>query len=290
MRNILLQLDTDNHPSSFDSVTAIDSGVDHLLRYANVEPLSVEPLIHGAMFTRGGDGLRHSAIFVGGSNVSDAEELFRACQSVFFDSMRVSILLDANGCNTTASAAVVSAMQHCELDGNHATILGGTGPVGRRIAQLLAISGCQVVLTSRSAERAQQAAHQINEKSECQFVRGMAMNTQQDAAKVCADASLLFACGAAGVELIDKNTINGLGTLKVAVDLNAVPPVGIAGLAVADRAKPIGNGNAVGYGAIAVGGLKMKAHRAAVQSLFEQNDRVLDCVEVFEITKSIALS
>ena len=60
----------------------------------------------------------------------------------------------------------------------------------------------------------------------------------------------------------------------MAIDLNAVPPSGIGGLGVTDKAKPIGSG--VGYGAIGVGGLKMKTHRAAIESLFTSNDRVLD--------------
>ncbi len=70
-KRILIQLDGDSHPSSFDSVVAIDAGVDHLLRYQDVQVTSVVPIVHGAMFTRGGDALRHTAIFIGGSDVDD---------------------------------------------------------------------------------------------------------------------------------------------------------------------------------------------------------------------------
>ena len=287
MRKILLQFDTDHHASSFDSVVAIDAGVDDLMRYHDVEPVSVTPLVHGAMFTRGGDALRNTAIFVGGSNVADAEDLMKACQKAFFGPVRVSIMLDANGCNTTASAAVVAAHRHAELDGASAAVLGGTGPVGRRVAQLLAISGCRVTVTSRSEDRAQAAASQINTRSGCDLVRGAGMNTANDASNICADVQMIFGCGAAGVELIDLATATSLKSLKVAVDLNAVPPAGLGGIDVADKAKPIGTGGALGYGAIGVGGLKMKTHRAAIQSLFETNDRVLDAEEIFAIAKSI---
>ena len=106
---ILLQLDTDPHPSSFDSVVAIDSGVDHLLQYGNVQAESVTSLVHGAMFTRGGEDLSQTAIFIGGSNVHTAEELMKSVSKVFFGPVRVSVMLDANGCNTTAAAAVAAA-------------------------------------------------------------------------------------------------------------------------------------------------------------------------------------
>ena len=153
-KRILIQLDSDPQPSSFDSVVAIDAGVDHLLRYGGVQVTSVVPLVHGAMFTRGGDDLKNTAIFIGGSDVDEAERLLAACQEAFFGPVRVSLMLDANGCNTTASAAVVAASRHVDLAGAKAVVLGGTGPVGRRVAQLLASDGANVTLTSRSLDRA----------------------------------------------------------------------------------------------------------------------------------------
>lgn len=114
-KNILLQFDIDTQPSTFDSVVAIDAGVDHLLRYEGVQVTGVTPLVHGAMFTRGGEELKHTAIFIGGSDVGAAEKLLVACQKAFFGPVRVSLMLDANGCNTTASAAVVAASRHIEL-------------------------------------------------------------------------------------------------------------------------------------------------------------------------------
>ena len=132
---ILLQLDCDVQPSSFDSIVAIDAGVDQLLRYGGVQVTSVLSLVHGAMFTRGGDDLKRTAIFIGGSDVDVAERLMTACRNAFFGPIRVSVMLDANGCNTTAAAAVVAASRHVDLAGTKAVVLGGTGPVGRRVAQ-----------------------------------------------------------------------------------------------------------------------------------------------------------
>lgn len=282
---ILLQLDCDVQPSSFDSVVAIDAGVDQLLRYGGVQVTSVTPLVHGVMFTRGGDDLRNTAIFIGGSDVDDAERLLAACRDAFFGPVRVSLMLDANGCNTTASAAVVAAARHVELRGAKAVVLGGTGPVGRRVAMLLASDGAEVLLTSRSRERAEHACREITDRLDAANIKPKSIGSLRDAEGVLHPAEIVIACGAAGVELVSESLMTSLPALKVAIDLNAVPPSGIGGLKVTAKGEAFGRG--VGYGAIGVGGLKMKTHRAAIQSLFEANDRVLDAAEIYSIAKSI---
>src|SRR5689334_13799436 len=102
---ILLQLNTNPQPSVFDAVVAVDAGVDHLFRHGQVRPESVRDLVNGALFTRGPDDLRRTAIFVGGSDVAAGEAVLSAIQKTFFAGFRVSVLLDPNGCNTTAAAA-----------------------------------------------------------------------------------------------------------------------------------------------------------------------------------------
>ena len=108
MKKILIQLDTDPQPSTFDRVVAVDSDVDELFCYGGVTPDNVTPLVHGAMFTRGGDDLKNTAIFIGGSDVAAGEALLEAVQSIFFGPVRVSILMDSNGSNTTAAAVRVT--------------------------------------------------------------------------------------------------------------------------------------------------------------------------------------
>lgn len=282
---ILLQLDSDQHPSAFDSIVAIDSDVDRLLRYGDVHADDVTSLVHGAMFTRGGDALSQTALFIGGSDVAEAETLFRAAQDAFFGPVRVSLMLDAGGCNTTAAAAVVAAGRHVAYRDARAVVLGGTGPVGQRVAQLLAAEGAEVTVTSRSAERASRVCESIAAKVDRARLAPKAFSTPEESGAVLEGASIVISCGAAGVELVPQQIIGGIEALKVAVDLNAVPPAGIGGIDVTARAEPLGNG--VGYGAVGVGGLKMKTHKAALRSLFESNDRVLDAEEIYAIAKSI---
>src|SRR5829696_9399447 len=107
-RTILIQLDSDAHPSAFDRVVAIDAGVDELFSYGGVKPEQVAGLVHGAIFTRQPSDLKRTALFIGGSDVSAAESLLAKALEAMIPSfgLRVSVLLDANGANTTAAAAV----------------------------------------------------------------------------------------------------------------------------------------------------------------------------------------
>jgi hypothetical protein len=68
------------------------------------------------------------------------------------------------------------------------------------------------------------------------------------------------------------------------VDLNAVPPLGIEGVEIADKAKE--RDGVLAYGAIGVGGTKMKIHRAAIARLFERNDQVLDAEEIYQLAQA----
>lgn len=297
-KRILFQFDCDQHPSSFDAVVAIDSGVDHLIAYAGIQATSIEPLVHGAMFTRGGDQLKNTAIFLGGSDVAAAENLLRCVTDAFFGPVRVSVMLDANGCNTTAAAAVVAAARHINLDGARAVVLGGTGPVGERVARLLLSDGASVTLTSRSRFRAQQVCDRVAEQLvEHRSTEGKKLDAKltaaevgspEDVADILADTNIVIACGAAGIQLASESDLASAKDLVVAIDLNAVPPSGLGGIAVMDKANPMATGSsAVGYGAIGVGGLKMKTHRAAIESLFQSNDKVLNADEIFEIAKTV---
>lgn len=284
--NVLLQFDTDLQPSTFDGVVAIDAGVDHLLTRGGCDATDVTSLVHGMMFTRGVENLRHSAIFIGGSNVEAAERLLAAISNTFFGSMRVSVMLDANGCNTTAAAAIVSASKHVSLAQSRVVILGGTGPVGRRAAQMCAAEGAQVVLTSRDEPRAAEACQAIKKNlKHANLIAASARSPKQTAA-VLRGANVIIGCGAAGIELASLEMLDAINTLRVAIDLNAVPPAGLGGISTSDKAVRISD-TAVGYGAIGVGGLKMKTHRAAIRKLFESNDQLLDAAEIFAIAKSI---
>ncbi len=281
---ILLQLDSDPQASVFDAVVAMDAQVDQLLQYAQVEPTNARPLVHGAMFTRGPAQLHNTAIFIGGANVAVGEAIGEEVQQTFFGPIRVSVMLDGNGSNTTAAAAVLCAARHVDLSSLDALILGGTGPVGQRVARLLLRQGATVRVASRDVQRATQACRQIVAKVGESGDRLVAVGTavQAQLHEQLADTNAIFGCGAAGAQL---DSAKGL---KIAIDLNAVPPAGLEGVAVTDKA--VSRGARIDYGAIGVGGLKMKIHLEAIRTLFTRNDLVLDAEEIFEIGRKLELA
>ena len=278
---ILVQLDPDTHASVFDAVVAVDAGVDQLLQYDGVEKEQVRGLVHGAMFTRGVADLKHTAVFVGGSNVAAGEALLEAVTKSFFGPMRVSVMMDANGANTTAAAAVIAAGRHLDLDQTKALVLGGTGPVGQRAARLLAAAGSSVRLASRGEDRAAAACEAIKQHVQQANLEPCGVTDAAGLAAALNDVELVIAAGAAGVQLLDEGSRRACESLKVAIDLNAVPPAGIEGIGPMDSAAQ--QDGVFCYGAIGVGATKMRIHKAALRRLFTSNEHVLDAETIYRL-------
>jgi len=282
---ILVQLDTDSQPSVFDSVVAIDAGVDHLLRHQGISAENLRDRVHGAIFTRGPGDLHSTALFVGGSNVAAAEAVLAEILRTFFGPMRVSVMLDPAGANTTAAAAVLAAAKHVPLGGATALVLASTGPVGQRVVRLLAREGAKVRAVSRSQARAQDVCNAVAQQVKGAQLSALGATSQAEVAAAIEGCQIVIAAGAPGVELLAEETRREAKALRVAIDLNAVPPAGLAGVGVMDKA--VEKEGVVCYGAIGVGGTKMKIHKAAIARLFTANDQVLDAEQLFEIGKSL---
>jgi hypothetical protein len=283
---ILLQFDTDPQPSVFDAVVGVDAGVDHLLRHGGITPANVRDLVYGALFTRGPGDLQATAIFIGGSNVAASEAVLDAVKKTFFGPFRVSVLFDANGANTTAAAAVLTASQGLggRLDGVSAAVLAATGPVGCRAARLLSRLGASVAVGSRSLDRASEVADSLHETTGGRFTP-FAASGPEALARALQGASVIISAGAAGVSLLPASVWNNLPDLKILIDLNAVPPSGIEGLEPND--KETQRGIVRTWGALAIGRTKMKIHQRAIRELFVANDKVLDAEEVLELGGSL---
>lgn len=283
MKRLLLQLDSDPQPSSFDCIVAHDAGVDAVISHGNVSPGDVQTLVHGCLFTRGLPDLKHTAIWIGGSQVAAGEALTEAVLNTFFGPFRVSVMMDANGCNTTAAAAVARVASAADIAGARAVILAGTGPVGLRAAVILAREGASVTITSRSMDRARDAALQLKARFEVTVTPAEAKD-DAGVARALEGAHLCLVAGAAGVQLLSRAVWENNPTLRVMGDVNAVPPLGIEGTEAGDKGAERG-GKRV-FGAMAIGGLKMKTHKVAVARLFDQNDAVLDLEEIWRIAKA----
>lgn len=291
MKKLLLQLDSSRLASVFDAVVAHDSGVDAIMSRAGVTESDVRDLIHGCIFTRGPKDLKNTAVFIGGSDMAAGEKLLAAARNAVFDPFRVSIMLDSNGSNTTAVAAVVKITRALEsrgarVAGARITVTAGTGPVGMRAAGLFAKAGADVTITSRKVDDGARVAQAIMTRFGGQ-VRCATMRDHSEAAQVLDQTrpQVLLNAGPAGVLLVPRAAWAGREGLLVACDLNVVPPLGIEGIEVADNAAT--RDGVTTFGAIGVGGFKMKVHKACIARLFERNDLVLDAETIAEVAQEI---
>lgn len=287
MKKLLYQFDTDVHPAVFDNVVAYDGGADHVTAYGGVTPANVGGLVDGAIFTRAPKEKKFTAIFVGGSNMAEGEALLKAVKKKFFANFRVSTMLDSNGSNTTAAAAVawlVHAAPGQSLKGKRAVVLAGTGPVGQRAALMLAREGARVAITGRDLARTQAAAQAVGARAGVE-IEAIAAADNAQRAQAIEGANLVLSTGAGGATLLEEDAWKDHRHLELLCDANATPPLGIAGIDMMDKGA-VRHGKTV-FGAIGFGALKIALHRACIARLFEQNDLVLDAEEIHAIAKTM---
>ncbi|PHS71404.1 MAG: methylenetetrahydrofolate dehydrogenase [Methylophaga sp.] len=284
MKKLLLHLDTDPVPSTFDQAVVYDAGVDNVIAFGGATRDNVTSHVHGMIFTRGGKNLKNSAIFIGGSNVPATELVGKAVKKAFFGPVRVSVMLDPNGSNTTAAAIARKVMTNYDIKGKNVVIIGA-GPVGQRTALYLLQEGAaQVILTSRSIARTKVITDHLKEAYDVDVIPA---ETRSDEAitKLLANAHVAIASGPAGVCVVPQSAWKNSETLEIIADVNAVPPLGVEAIEVMDNGTEKEGVRC--YGAIAIGNFKMKVHRGAIASLFDSNDQFLDETTIYDIARKI---
>jgi len=281
MKKILIQLDTDQHPSAFDAIAAYDADVDAVMGYGEITPDNLSDVVQGAIFPRGPDGLANTAFWVGGSKVRDGEAVFEAAQKLFFKPFKPSIMLDSDGSNTTAAAAVAKVRRAVELKGARAAVVG-VGPVGLRTAELLKREGAEVTMftfppdvmkggyrRASGVPVAQEAGFEVIEPG-----------SSDELDKALAGDAAVFAAGPAGTQILRRSGWAQDG-VRVVVDYSAAEPVGVEGV---DRGDSLKEENGVlKLGALAVGGPKMKLQKACIRRMFETKGTVLDLEGVYDV-------
>jgi methylenetetrahydrofolate/methylenetetrahydromethanopterin dehydrogenase (NADP+) len=288
VKKVLLQLDTDEHPSPFDAIVAHDADVDVLLSHGGVKREAVRGLAQDAFFTRGVDDLRTIAVWVGGKDVAAGEQVFAEVQKAFFGPFRVSVMLDSNGCNSTAATTIARIAKSRTLAGSRAIVLG-LGAVGLRSAVLLQKEGCQVVVAALPPDLFgdDRPYHRPRGLEVAQRL-GLDVREPADGAELEAileEAQIVMSAGPAGVSVLRREFWAQHPTIELLADYNAAEPLGIEGTKATDDLGEY-DGKIV-LGALAIGGPKMKVHKACVRRLFESNDQVLDTDAVYAIAKEL---
>ena len=290
VKKVLLQLDTDEHPSPFDAIVAARRrrGRPALPRRREARGRRA-----GSCRTRsspaGSDDLKTTAVWVGGKHVATGEEIFDAVQKAFFGPFRVSVMLDSNGCNTTAATTIARIAKERDLSGTRAVVLG-LGAVGLRSAVLLQHEGCEVVLAAlpsdlfdddRPYRRPRGARRRAASSASTSASRPTAPSSRRCSTRrrsSCPPARpACRCCGATSGRSTRRSSCSPTTTRR--------SRSGIEGTKATDDMADY-DGKLV-LGALAIGGPKMKVHKACVRRLFESNDQVLDTDAVYEVAKEL---
>jgi hypothetical protein len=286
VKKVLLQLDTEEHPSPFDAIVAHDAGVDVLLAHSNVKAESARALAQDAFFTRGPDDLKNTAVWVGGKNVAAGEQIFGEVQKAFFGPFRVSVMIDSNGCNTTAATTIARIVKERDVSGERAVVIG-LGAVGLRSATLLRGEGCEVVVSTLSPDLFEGSARKPRGLAVAKDL-GLDVREPGDRGELeglLEGAQIVLSAGPAGVPVLRRDFWSSHPTIELLADYNAAEPLGVEDTKATDDMKDY-DGKLV-LGALAIGGPKMKVHKTCVRRLFESNEAILDTDAVYEIAKEL---
>ena len=139
-------------------------------------------------------------------------------------------------------------------------------------------------ITSRKPEQGEKARQFISARFNVQ-VEAFTLNDPSQLPQLLDGAAVLLNSGPAGVQMVPESAWSTASTLKVAVDFNAVPPLGIEGIDVDDAG--VKQKGTVVFGAFGVGNFKTKLHKACVARLFTRNDLVLDAEAIAEIAREL---
>ncbi|MEO7338272.1 MAG: NAD(P)-dependent methylenetetrahydromethanopterin dehydrogenase [Caldimonas sp.] len=272
--------------SPFDVNMAADAGYQVIVPYCDVATDGVTALTQDTIFSRGPKGVTRTGIFIGGRDAMVASDMLDRAKAAMFKPFMVSLMADPSGAYTTAAAMVASVeaaleRQGSTLKGRRVLVLGGTGPVGRIAGVIAAQEGAEVHLSSRGAGAAEEAARTTGARFGV-TLHGAGGTSPSDVLAAIEQADVVLACAAPGVQVVSPEMLKAARRLRVAADVNAVPPEGIAGVGVMDDAKPIVGTEAVGIGALAIGNVKYQTqHRLLVRMCETEQAQVLSFPEAF---------
>ena len=263
--------------SPFDVNMAYDAGWTACTAYSHVALEEVTGLIQDAIFSRGPRGVARTGVFLGGRDIHLAMDMLAAARAAMVPPFEVSVFADPSGAFTTAAAMVAGAEGWLRrgfqtgLAGLRVLVFGGTGPVGSAAAILSARAGAQTQIVSLlDLPRAQEAARHCNEHCGVEISAAYA-GTDEEILALMDTADLVFNAAAAGVQVLRTHQVGRSARLKVACDVNAVPPAGIEGIGVMDNGAPLPGaaGGALGLGALAVGTIKYRVQQGLLRQMHE---------------------
>ncbi|MEW6037761.1 MAG: NAD(P)-dependent methylenetetrahydromethanopterin dehydrogenase [Pseudomonadota bacterium] len=297
-RAVLHMFDPMPHVSPFDINMAVDAGFEVIVPYSNVKTEEVHGLVQDAIFSRGPAGVKRTGIFIGGRDLAVALTMLETAKAAMVPPFQVSVLADPSGGFTTAAALVALVekqlkLKHgAELAGQRAVVFGGTGPVGIATGVIASLAGADVTLVDPfSVETALAKADEYNHRCGA-HLHGTFASSEADKARLLSNADVVFCTAKAGIEVLNASVLADARRLKVAGDVNAVPPLGIEGIKLKHNGEPlvyaINSPGAVGVGALAVGNVKYQLQNHLLALLLQSESPVFfDFRAAFERAREI---
>lgn len=297
-RSIIHMFDPMPNNSPFDINMAMDAGFEVLIPYSNVKLDSVYGLTQDVIFSRSPAGVKRTAIFIGGRDLGLAVDMLNAGKQAMVPPFEVSVFADPSGAFTTAAALVACVEKQLklhhgkELGDCKALVFGGTGPVGIATGVIAALAGADTTLVDHlSVDTAEDIAKAYNRRFAC-ALKGAWAGSEAQKIELVANADIIFCTAKAGVQVLGAAVLNEARQLKVAGDVNAVPPLGIEGIKRNDAGAPLihaGNApGAVGVGALAVGNVKYQLQNEMLRLLLETDKPLyLDFRAAFDKAREI---
>ncbi len=296
--SIIHMIDPMAYVSPFDINMAVDAGYDVVIPYANVELWQVNGLLQDAIFSRGPEGVKNTAVFIGGRDIDLAKKMLEAAKKAMVPPFEISVLADPSGAFTTAAALVACVEKELKdkhgmkLEDSRGIIFGGTGPVGIATGVIASLAGAEITLVDhQSIENAKNVADEYN--ASCgSTMRGTIAASDADKAYLLASEDVAICTAKAGVEILNDAVLSDTKTLKVVGDVNAVPPLGVRGLGIQDFGAPLTHAtsskDAVGIGALAVGHIKYKTQQALLKLMLETDKPLyIDFREAFNVARKL---
>lgn len=263
-QRILYFLVPGSNISPFDVTIAADAGFDLVVPLTGIRPENVTALVQDAIFCRPPNRFNDTGIFIGGRDVHMATDMFQSTRSAMVGEFKVGVFADPNGAYTT-SAAVVALVEKAVQERTGAGLNGrtvsvfGPGPVGLCTAILAARQGARTRLCQLTADDDAKAALRFCERYEAE-VEWVSAETHRDKVNIVSDTEIAISAAKAGIRILDAEVLQAGGKLIACADTNAVPPSGIEGVGVNDKAVPVDVGPArfLSIGPLAIGSLKYK--------------------------------
>jgi methylene-tetrahydromethanopterin dehydrogenase len=256
--------------SPFDVNMAGDAGF-MVAGYTGVEPREITALTQDAMFSRAPQDAAKTVLFIGGRDAMQALDMATAARNAMFPPFHVSVFVDPSGAFTTAAAMVAVAEKHLvklggKLEGAKVTVYGAKGVVGGVVGIIAAEAGAQVTLVGYDrTDVVPKKAADFSKRFGKPFAAADG-STEAGRRAPLMDADLVLVSARAGIQVLSQEDMKFAKRMKVAADVNAVPPAGIEGVAAKADGAPLGNG-AVGVGALAIGNIKFRIQHGLLKRL-----------------------